>query len=408
MLSQTADEEHEDEDEEDSLALIMVEKTGGVELVQRERIREDFLANFNSRRSPLLIVLIDPSRRLYEIMQLWIDKENDSVRDVLQSVRQTMHEKWRHDYDGLFQIRAGRPSQLIHVLGVQQYDVQPFEIWVAKPWAMAAKVAAQNTESLVDHLRSLEVVHVTVVDNGDEVVVLTQEARNRILHRETTLTHYHAKQFLSFSPPFERIRVAKRAGKASSLSAADNSGHSKSNSLVALNEDDAQTYSEESHEVMTVSSYSYLNASDPLILKKETKSTLTSSFDAVHPAEGQLDSRARKPAKSPQVQEMPNKTEKMKGSGGRRPMGQNGRLKGFVGSVSKLLSSNKCLATERAPQEELRNFDTKQQWDLRPFTDAKGEEESMVSRESSNAPLLQAFTQGDTSVPFRRNKIGPV
>ena len=92
-----------------------------------------------SSRIPILILLMDPGRKLYELMQLWVDPNIDLVRDVLLSLQRKLSDKWRQDYDGLFQLRGSNYCQLVHILSIAKYDIRPRELWVAKPWSMAAK-----------------------------------------------------------------------------------------------------------------------------------------------------------------------------------------------------------------------------------------------------------------------------
>ena len=83
---------------------------------------------------------MDGGKHSYELMQIWVDRSTDSVRDVVQSLQQSIPEKWKQDYDGIFQVRGNRFTQLIHILGLGKYDVQPNELLIAKPWSMTAKV----------------------------------------------------------------------------------------------------------------------------------------------------------------------------------------------------------------------------------------------------------------------------
>lgn len=93
----------------------------------------------SSSRIPILILLMDPGRKIYELMQFWVDPETDLVRDVLHSLQRRLSDKWRQDYDGLFQLRGKQFCQLVHILSIAKYDIRPRELWVAKPWSMAAK-----------------------------------------------------------------------------------------------------------------------------------------------------------------------------------------------------------------------------------------------------------------------------
>lgn len=112
-------------------------------------------------RTPILILLMDPNRHCYELMQLWVDRGLDSIRDVMQALQRNLshqhqshqHQEiqsqqtklpstssWKQAYDGIFQVRGHRFTQLINIIRLVKYDVQPQEILVAKPWAMTAKV----------------------------------------------------------------------------------------------------------------------------------------------------------------------------------------------------------------------------------------------------------------------------
>jgi hypothetical protein len=91
-------------------------------------------------RIPVMILLMDGANHSYELMQIWIDRATDSVRDLVQALQHSIPDKWKQDYDGIFQVRGNRFTQLIHILGLGKYDVQPHEILIAKPRSMAAKV----------------------------------------------------------------------------------------------------------------------------------------------------------------------------------------------------------------------------------------------------------------------------
>ena len=90
-------------------------------------------------RVPLMILLMDPPKQSYELMQIWVDYEMDSVRDLVQILQHKLPFKWKQAYDGLFQVRGNRFTQLIHIIRLARYDMQPYEILIAKPWSMAAK-----------------------------------------------------------------------------------------------------------------------------------------------------------------------------------------------------------------------------------------------------------------------------
>jgi len=179
----------------------------------------------NHERQPIVILLMDPGRKMYELMQLWIDLTADSVRDVLHAVQLALSNRWRQDYDGLFQTRNNTFSQLIHILDVSKYDVRPMEVWVAKPWAMPAKATMNYASRALQHLQNLGVVSQIDPNDSDSVrltpsrksdetiLVLSADARTRSYVPGGIMKHHHAHQFLSFSPPFEpNVRVDVLAG----------------------------------------------------------------------------------------------------------------------------------------------------------------------------------------------------
>ena len=90
-------------------------------------------------RIPVTVLLMDGSKHSYELIQVWIDRAVDSVRDVVQAVQRGIPDMWKIGYDGIFQVRGNRFTQLIHILRMTKYDVQPNEILIAKPWSMTAK-----------------------------------------------------------------------------------------------------------------------------------------------------------------------------------------------------------------------------------------------------------------------------
>lgn len=107
-----------------------------------------------STRIPLIILLMDPARKHYELMRLWVDTEMDTVRDVLHTLQQKLSDKWRQDYDGLFQVRGNQYCQLVHILNISKYDIHPRELWVAKPWSMAAKTTTEYADDCIRQLRA--------------------------------------------------------------------------------------------------------------------------------------------------------------------------------------------------------------------------------------------------------------
>lgn len=175
----------------------------------------------NSRRVPLTILLMDPGHKVYELMQLWVDKNEDSVRDIVLAIQQNLSERWRQDYDGLFQVRNNHFDQLIHILHVNKYDVINHEMLVAKPWAMSAKATVAYASGLLNHLKATGILCYNTDETGsprssrkaeESVLVLSEEAKRRIYIPGDVMTHYHACQFLSFSPSFEPTRIDVLAG----------------------------------------------------------------------------------------------------------------------------------------------------------------------------------------------------
>lgn len=194
---------------------------GLVEIVPRDGDSTDTGTSSNNCDSqPVVILLMDPGRKVYELMQIWINMESDSVRDVLHAVQLGLSNRWRQDYDGLFQTRNNSFSQLINILNVSKYDVQPMELWVAKPWAMPSKATINYASRCVMHLRNQQIVSQVSLHepepgtfkpsrkSDETILVLSKEARKRSYVPGGILKHYHAHQFLTFSPPFEpAVRV---------------------------------------------------------------------------------------------------------------------------------------------------------------------------------------------------------
>ena len=127
-------------------ATILVSQNDVVEIVDNPILKEEGVAaaaatwpNGHSR-IPVLFLLIDPPTHSYELMQVWVDRSTDSISDLVSCMRQSIPGKWKQSYDGLFQVRGLRFTQLIHILRLLKYDVQPHEILIAKPRTMTAKV----------------------------------------------------------------------------------------------------------------------------------------------------------------------------------------------------------------------------------------------------------------------------
>lgn len=178
-------------------------------------------------RTPLIVLLMDPNRRLYELLQLWMDSRTDTVRDVLQTVNRNLDTSaWKQDYDGLFQVRNNHFSQLINVLQAgKTYHVVAGEVWVAKPWSMSAKQTVSYASTCLNHLKEIGILqyrrcsdydnsmwgklrvamnHKSSSSSDDTVLVLSQRAAQRVYVPEGILKHHHACQFLAFTPAFEQ------------------------------------------------------------------------------------------------------------------------------------------------------------------------------------------------------------
>lgn len=184
-----------------------------IEVVKRDAIS---VANVPTDhcRAPLILLLMDPGRKSFELMQLWVDVSLDTVRDVLHAIQINLGDSWRQDYDGVFQVRNNHFTQLIHILNISKYDVQPHELWIAKPWSMAAKNTVAYASGLLNQLKDIGLLcyktggeTTTTGKNHPKMtessfLVLTQEAQSRMYVPDGILKHHHACQFLTFSPPF--------------------------------------------------------------------------------------------------------------------------------------------------------------------------------------------------------------
>jgi hypothetical protein len=182
-------------------------------------------------RTPLILLLMDPNRKLYELLQLWMDSSADTVRDILHTVNRNLDTNhhhhgggptWKQDYDGLFQVRNNHFSQLIHVLQAGKYEVVQGEVWVGKPWSMSAKQTVSYASTCLNHLKEIGVLQyrrcsefapawrqfaLRSTGSGkrldDTVLVLSKLAAQRVYVPTGILKHHHACQFLAFVPPFE-------------------------------------------------------------------------------------------------------------------------------------------------------------------------------------------------------------
>lgn len=384
---------------------IFLEENNSVELVRQTSVMAPSFDEFaDAPRIPLLVLLMDTNKRSYEMLRIFVDCETDSVRDVLQSVRKNLPDQWKQDYDGLFQIRSGIPSQLIHCLSVQNYDLRPYECWIAKPWSMAAKVAGHNGVALIDHLKHIGVLVDTTSDT-DVIVRLSQAAESRIYEPDGRLDHHHAQHYLSFSPPFEKLKSPRFGGDRSVVSQRSRaSNKSRSSSLDAglqalKEEDDDQTYSEESQEVETVSSYSYLSSVNPFPSIIEE--------DAAAEEKALRESIQRR--KYVHAEKLPDSEERDDAEERHTP---KLHVKGLVGKLLKRTTSISLHNPHRngAASEQLLSSAMKagSTWDLTPMNcdqsfasyPSLGEEVSHYSKQ----PLLQCTAAIDKPSLFRRNK----
>jgi hypothetical protein len=255
--------------------------------------------NQSDGRTPLLLLLMDTNRKSYELMQIWMDVMQDSVRDILQAVtRNTLN--WRQDYDGFFQVRNNHFSQLIHVLAVaKNYQVVPFEVWVCKPWSMSAKATVGHASTLLNHLKQLGVLEYKRASefrkhthgskwkqlmgnhhstshrhNDDTVLVLSKQAQQRVYVPEGILKHHHACQFLSFAPPFETDHVNKNVADVP-----EQQQSSTDDAASALS--DSNYYEEEHEQQRSLHSSNITNRSQreeaPIDSEEETESTFSTT-----------------------------------------------------------------------------------------------------------------------------------
>lgn len=183
--------------------------------------------NDTSSRLPILILLMDPGRKQYELLQMWVDPGTDLVRDVLLALQRKLSDKWRQDYDGLFQLRGSNYCQLVHILSIAKYDLRPRELWVAKPWSMAAKSTIELANDCIGQLKASGLLSTysasspgksriknflrggrdSSVPEEDGPLTLSDEAVKRMWFRNGVMKHHHAAQFLSFRAPAIPSRV---------------------------------------------------------------------------------------------------------------------------------------------------------------------------------------------------------
>jgi hypothetical protein len=183
---------------------LVMESVDRIEVIQQDIRGPDFC--------PIIILLMDPGSKIYELMQLWIDAQFDTVRDVLHSIQSNVGERWRQDYDGMLQWR----NQQWNPFTVRQ--VHPFELIVAKPWSMPAPNTITYASAALQRFLQLGVFQTvepsripsTSSNQAESYVRLSPRAQSRIHIMGEVFQHHHACQFLSFSPPFEEPAVEVR------------------------------------------------------------------------------------------------------------------------------------------------------------------------------------------------------
>ena len=320
-------------------------------------------------RQPIVILLMDPGRKTYELMQLWIDMVSDSVRDVLHAVQLALSNRWRQDYDGLFQTRNNTFHQLIHILDVAKYDVQPMELWVAKPWAMPAKATVSYASKAVQHLQQLHIISqlghneadkakLTPTRKPDEtILVLSREAQTRSYVPGGILRHHHAHQFLSFSPPFESsFRVDVLAGDAPDDVASQLSDSQVGTSFASGSHDEAEDPFAAVH--VTPHDTSGFNAGHEVVrmrLAKYPVEKAAKSQALSHPSSQKSSKHAPKPlppegnTRKSLLQSSPHSSLPIKGSPPREPPLLKGGTKKLPPSGSQANVRRK--SAEKAPAE---------------------------------------------------------
>jgi len=365
----------------------------------------------SSLNVPLIILLMDLNNtKSYEILRIFVDKENDCVRDVLQEVRRDLPDCWKQDYDGLLQVRSGAslPSQLIHCLSLQHYDVQPMECWVAKPWSMAAKTAGQVGLSLIKHLKDVGILYETKALSGqkneyDAIIKLSEVAEARVYEPNGfTLDYYHAKQYLSFSPLFQSSLTNKKPSpqpmplgddeyiqNASTTRSSPKTIPSLEASLkvlssVTTDNDESNSLIEEddeSHEVATVSSYSHL---PPIEL-------FPTIFEEADIPDISLYKSVPKQISKKQHTEDDYHTEK-----------QSIKRTGFVGKILGLNRSNQQIDNVNKHLHMKSSSSSRKGWDLSPMRNnpetislAASDDEVTIQ---SSQPLLASSTTASPSV----------
>jgi hypothetical protein len=166
-------------------------------------------------RVPVLVLLMNPATKQFELMQIWVDLAEDTVNCLMKTIRNSIinNAEWNQDFDGIFQVRNNQFSQLINILHLSKYQVRPNEMLVAKPSSMLGGAAITYATGLVSYLKGMGIVRWISSENAmrsakapeEAFLVLTQEARSRIYIPGETLKHYQAYQFLSFSRTFEPV-----------------------------------------------------------------------------------------------------------------------------------------------------------------------------------------------------------
>lgn len=92
-----------------------------------------------STKTPVLLILMDSRRNIFEIIRLFTDSEIDSAKNIVDIVQDSIPNRWKPSCDGIFQKRGTTFTQLINILKLRKYDIQPNEILIGKPMYMTSR-----------------------------------------------------------------------------------------------------------------------------------------------------------------------------------------------------------------------------------------------------------------------------
>ncbi|CAJ1933790.1 unnamed protein product [Cylindrotheca closterium] len=135
-----------------------------------------------STKTPVLLVLMDSRRNLYEIIRLFIDAEIDSAKSVVDLVQESIPDRWKPSCDGIFQKRGVTFTQLINILKLRKYDIQPNEIFIGKPVYMTSRQTMSAANGILEHLENRGFLKV----DGDEKSALGMQTAPFIFESQTS------------------------------------------------------------------------------------------------------------------------------------------------------------------------------------------------------------------------------